>query len=104
MNETTGTCTVLSCACDAARRCCADSVPSVENLSKFVPAVSFSGALHDWAGGAGAELVTTEVRQLNCSCKDKAFVVCMLVCTSVFHFRMRMHVNSCNDDSCQSVT
>jgi len=27
----------------------------------------------------------------------------MLVCASVFQFGMRMHVNFCNDDSCQSI-
>jgi hypothetical protein len=102
-NETTGTCTVLSCACGAAGRFCADSVPSVEKLSKVVPAVSFSDALYDWAGGAGAEPMTTEVSQLNCSQTTQALTVCMLVCTSVFHSGMRIHVNFCNDDSDQSV-
>ncbi|KAL0043850.1 hypothetical protein WJX82_007479 [Trebouxia sp. C0006] len=40
---------------------CADSVPSVEKLSKVVPAVSFSDAIYDWAGGdnRGAHAYTT---------------------------------------------
>ncbi len=60
----------------------------------------FSDVFYDWAGGAGAELVTTEVSQLNCSHNAQAFIVCMLLFTSVFHFGMRMRVN---DVSCQSV-
>jgi len=45
-----------------------ESVLSVEKLSKAVTALKhFSDALYDWAGDSGAELLTTEVSQLNCS-------------------------------------
>ena len=40
---------------------------SMIGLTKVVPAVSSSDAIYDWAGGAGAELMTTEASQLDCS-------------------------------------
>ncbi len=69
---------------------------SVEKLSKVVPAVSFSDALYDWAGGAGAELMTTEVSQFNLLINAQALTVCMLVCKSVFHL---WHAHTCEIQS-----
>ncbi len=57
---------------------------------------------NDWADDYGAESLTTEVSQLNCSDNAQGSHVHMLVCASVFQFGIRMYVNSCNDDSCQS--
>lgn len=60
---------------------------------------------------SGVSPLTTEVSQLNCSHNAQTLVVHMLVCASVFHFAMRMHVSSCmmthanqlcEDGSCQS--
>jgi len=81
--------------------CCADSVLSVEKLSKVVPFLRCP--LNDWTDDYGADSLTTEVSQLNCSDNAQSSHVHMLVCASVFQFGMRMYVNSCNDDSCHSI-
>ncbi len=107
MNESTGTCTVTFSGSNFSHvhamllGCCADSVLSVEKLSKAVPFLRCPR--DDWTDDYGADSLTTEVSQLNCSDNAQGSHVHMLVCASVFQFGMRMYVNSCNDDSCHSI-
>ncbi|DBB13397.1 TPA: hypothetical protein ACH3X3_005129 [Trebouxia sp. C0006] len=63
---------------------CADSVPSVEKLSKVVPAVSFSDAIYDWAGGdnRGAHAYTTTVRSKHALDFEQEVVCLLLFCST----------------------
>ncbi len=71
MNETTGTYTVTFSGSNfshAHAMLLGDVVQTQCCLWRSCPALKhFSDALYDWADGYGAELLTTEVSQLNCS-------------------------------------